>query len=174
MFLSANNKIPYKEGVDYEKIAAQISLQTSKQLEKELGLHAYGIGGAMMDDIKIMALSFKYEKPLNIRAARQLAVYAREAYLSNVNHSESIRPFLSNYPFKHNNIEVSIHSNTYTTKISSLDNLFGIIAIKDVILYNGFDEKGERCTLHQETYAEALEIVKNSPDETIALLNTSK
>ena len=174
MLLSASNKIPYKEEVNYEKVAAQVSLHTSKQLEKEINLHACGVGGSMMDDVKVMALSFQYPNNLSITKGRLLIIHSIDKYLHNINNSDDLRPYLHNSPFNVNNVEIRIFGTNYIEGKLSIDNLFFISALNNTIEYYGFNIDGERCTLFTETYTEALEIVKNSPDETVALLNTSK
>jgi len=93
---------------DYEKIAYKITYQTAKKLRREKGLFLCGTGGGMIDDIKIMSMAFHFYRPLAIEAFRSLLLYAVEEYLAAINGSEEVRPYLHNYPFTPNNIEIVI------------------------------------------------------------------
>jgi len=85
-----------------------------------------------------------------------------EEYLSAINSNEKIRPYLHNYPFTAKNVEIVIYfhnpngSNVASGKIS-------IAAAKrgKVICYIDYPEKYTIKTIHEETYEEALKLVRN-------------
>jgi len=93
---------------EYVKIAYKITYQTAKKLRREKGLFLFGTGGGMINDIKIMSMDFHFYRPLAIEAFRSLLLYAVEEYLAAINGNEEVRPYLHNYPFTPNNVEISI------------------------------------------------------------------
>ena len=71
---------------DYEKIADRITDNTAKKLEKEKQyLHLVGTGGGMMDDIKMMAMSFYFYHEVDLMKQEINCVYSVEEYLSAIN-----------------------------------------------------------------------------------------
>ena len=94
---------------DYEKIADKITVKTAKKLEEEKGLILIGIGGRMMHDIQMMMMGFNYYHEVDIDNARHLLVDSVEEYLSAINASEEVRPYLHEYPFTAQNIEINIY-----------------------------------------------------------------
>jgi hypothetical protein len=97
------------ESPRYVKIAHSITNQTAKKLGKEKGLSLCGTGGGMMNDVKFMMMAFSYPKSIDVKEARDLLIYSAEAYLSAINNNAEIRPFLHNYPFTADNIEIVIY-----------------------------------------------------------------
>jgi hypothetical protein len=92
----------------YEKLADTLTTQTAKKLAKEKGLALCGTGGGMMDDIKMMAMSFNYYKEVDLNSARKLLVEAVSEYLTAINNNKELRPFLHNYPFTPENVKIYI------------------------------------------------------------------
>src|SRR5580658_7753086 len=83
-----------------QTLATQVRNQTIAQLRKEKGLCACGIGSGMMDQIRMLAISFHYYNEIDIEQARELLMAAGTLFLNTINANEQIRPFLQNYPFK--------------------------------------------------------------------------
>ena len=93
---------------DYEKIADKITNRTAEKLKKEKKLTLIGIGGRMMDDIQMMAMSFNYYQEVNLEQARELLIYVINEYLSDINNNQDVRPYLHEYPFTSKNVEIRI------------------------------------------------------------------
>lgn len=144
----------------YVKIAHKITAQTAKKLEQEKGLILAGTGGGMMDDIKMMMMSFEYRKVVNLETARKLLVECVEEYASAINASEKVRPYLHNYPFTFENIEIEIiFRNSDGSKVS-LDEINVASANEGRMSYYMDDpEQYSLKLLHEETYEEALEAI---------------
>src|ERR1700722_6640758 len=92
----------------YCKLSDRIFIPYNKELRKQKHLYLMGSGGAMMDDIqKVNAHYVSFER-LNIEEARKLYIEVTEGYLCRYNQNEQIRPYLHNYPFTIDNLEVMI------------------------------------------------------------------
>ena len=148
---------------EYEKISDKITARTAKKLSKKYQLDPVGSGGSMMHDVKKLALSFNCYHPLSIDESRRLVVDCVNEYLKSVNENKEIRPYLHNFPFNEQNIELAIfifEDNKFTKiqpgQVSSVSTLNGKIRYKT----RSAEDQYKRETLHQETYEEALRIVK--------------
>ena len=97
------------QGAVYVKIAHRITGQVGKKLQRERGLFLVATGGSMMHDIQLMGMDFNFYSPLPIASIRPLIVYAVEEYLSAINSNEKVRPYLHNYPFTPENVEIVIY-----------------------------------------------------------------
>ena len=93
---------------NHEIIIDRIINQTDLQLKKEKNLHAIGSGGSMMGDIQLAEIYFQYFHLVNLEEARVLLVYAIQTFLKNINDNKEVRPYLHNYPFTTNNIDINI------------------------------------------------------------------
>jgi hypothetical protein len=148
---------------EYEKISDRITAITAQSLRRKYQLDPIGSGGSMMHDVEMLALSFNCYRPLSIDESRKLIISCANEYLRSINDNEEIRPYLHNYPFTEQNIQVTIfvYEDSNFTKInpgqvSSLSTLNGKIRYKT----RSAEDQYKRETLHQETYEEAVCIVK--------------
>ncbi len=145
---------------DYEKVADAITAKVAKKIRREKNLILIGTGGGMMDDIKMMAMSFCYYQEVDIEDARKLLVYCVEEYLNAINASEKVRPYLHNHPFTAKNVEIRLFISQVDTSDVALGRLCGADAIKGDLNY--YADNADRYTLkrlHEETYEEAFRIV---------------
>ncbi len=140
-----------------QSLVNEVERKVAFRLKKEKELYTCGTGGQMMDQIKMLALSFDYYKPLNIENGRELLIAAVNELVTHVNANEEIRPYLNNYPFEPKNIEIRIFarnpdgSNVPPGKLSVLS------AIRNIFEYDMNDpETIQLKTFYQETYEEAL------------------
>ena len=139
---------------DYEKIADKITNRTAEKLKKEKKLTLIGIGGRMMDDIQMMAMSFNYYQEVNLEQARELLIYVINEYLSDINNNQDVRPYLHEYPFTSKNVEIRIfiygpdRRTLHPDKIGYISSIDGVLEY-----YTGADDDHPIC---RETYTEAL------------------
>src|SRR5262245_49222943 len=113
----------------YEKLADEITLKTCEKLEVEKGLSLIGIGGRMMDNIKMMGICFELFHPIEVEEGRELLIFSMNEYLHDINNNEKIRSYLHEYPFTDKNIEIQIWiRNTDRSKVS-VDQIYYISAI---------------------------------------------
>jgi hypothetical protein len=158
IMISCDNETP-----NYVKLAHKITNKVAKKLEKEKGLVLIGTGGGMMDDIKLMYMGFQYFKEVDLDTARKLLVYCIDEYLSAINSDEKVRPYLHNYPFTAKNIEINIWIYTPDKK-TPFGKICCISAIEGALLlyYIKPSENQPIETICEETYEEALKIVKSN------------
>lgn len=104
---------PYNEYIPYlpnkQSQANEVRNQAFVQLQRDKELYPFGIGSQMMNQIEMLGLYFQYYKEINIDEARELLMTAATVFLDVINKNEHIRPFLSCFPFKPNNIEIQIY-----------------------------------------------------------------
>lgn len=145
---------------DYEKIADKITEKTAKKLKEQKGLSLAGTGGRMMDDIQMMMMGFNFYKVVDIETTRQLLVGSVQEYLSAINSNEEIKPYLHNYPFTPQNVEIVIYFyNPDGSKVPPGKITIAAANQGKVVYYIDDPEKHTIKPLHEETYEEALKLV---------------
>ena len=139
---------------DYEKIADKITDRTAAKLKEEKNLILIGTGGRMMDDIQMMAMSFNYYHEVNLEQARELIVYSINKYLSDINNSQEIRPYLHEYPFSSKNVEIMIFVYGPDRLELPPEKIYCITSRKGIIRY--YTRSDRDHPICKETYDEAL------------------
>jgi hypothetical protein len=143
---------------DKQSLAIEVRNQTFAQLKKEKELYPFGTGSGMMDQIRMLALSFRYYKEVDINQARELLMIAGTVFINNVNSNEQIRPFLQNYPFKPNNIQIRIFIQNPNGSGPDPGKLSAVTMVKGVLDYMINDPETNRLkTVYKETFEEATE-----------------
>jgi hypothetical protein len=94
-------------GLDEEQMNAILHRFTKDQ-QKERHLETIGTGSAMPDKIKKFIVRFISNEKLDRNQARTLILDCANDLLIMVNDDEIIRPFLIEYPFTYNNIDIVI------------------------------------------------------------------
>lgn len=136
-----------------------------KTVGRDKQIYLIGSGGAMMDDVKMISLSFTSFHGFTIEEARQYYVEIAEKYLLLINENEKLRPYLHNYPFDFHNIQFDIGFHDVETRKWSKDSVaFVFCSRKDgIIFYDIYDhEKDKLIDVYEEPYEEALKIVKET------------
>jgi hypothetical protein len=174
---------------EYIKYVDEIVNNFVKDMEKKYKLHCYGSGGSMPKDVeKIDVLFISYQKS-SIEDARKIEVAAVQELLKRINNHKEIRQYLSEYPFNINNVSVSISFRTKTDDYPLDGSIASVFIAKNKIFYYtaemkisdpltsiSLDENNKPVTkvipgeleeelvpLMEETYEEALKIVKTAP-----------
>lgn len=148
----------YKEP-EYVKIADKITDEVAKKLKLEKELYLVGTGGGMMNHIRMMAMGFDFYEEIDLKTARELTVYTINEYLSAINSNESIRPYLCEYPFTAENIEIRIWPRKPNGENPKPGNICSISATQGMIRYDNKPSNDLLETMHEETFAEAQRIV---------------
>jgi hypothetical protein len=163
-----------KDNVDYEVFVDDIVRSFAKEMKKESGLVCIGDGGRMPYNVETIAVKFIAYQKASIDEARALEVKSTERLLQMINKHEKIRPYLKEYPFVSNRINVSISfykpDNEYF-----LDGSVAIVSqVKGIIYYDKVEPTTtkkyateELVDLYKEPYEEALKIIekKNEPKD---------
>jgi len=147
---------------NYCKMSDRIVSSYIKEFAKPRNLMLSGYGGAMMDDIQEISLRFLSFSALNVDEARVLYVEMMEEFLCRINHHEEIRPYLHNFPFDVNNLDLTIgwiNSDRRITKDGHMALMF--IGNNHTIYYEAYDPNTEDFyTLCKESYEEARRTVQ--------------
>ncbi len=160
-------KSKVSEEFDYTKQARKITGRFCEEISLPKDLYLTGYGGALMHDVKELALHFDAFECLNLEEARKLYVEMTETYLDYINEDEAIRPFLHNYPFTIKNLKIMItffdHSGNYQDN-GCIALIFRVLKTSQVF-YCAYDsEKKDFVDVHEEPYEEAKRIVLESSE----------
>ncbi len=148
---------------NYGKIANAITAKTAKKLENEKGLIPVGTGGQMMNDIQMMMIGFNYYHVVDIDTARHLLVDSVEEYLSDINASEEVRPYLHEYPFTAQNVEIDIYFySSDRHKVLTGEIMIAAAKRGKLTYYIDVPEKYDLKAIHEETYEDALKAVNST------------
>lgn len=156
------NKNIHVLDTNYETIANITTKEVALRLKKEKGLQCIGSGGRMMNDIQRMGVSFQLFHEVDFTEARRLLVYVTTEYLNAINNNKEIRPYLHNYPFKPENVEIMIwiqEPNGQDVPFEKIDFMSSIDAILEYKVATG-QEPYSNKKIHEETYEKALKIVQ--------------
>ena len=146
------------------ELVSKIRKEVFVELIVEDDLRPCGTGAQMMDEIKMLGFWFNYYHEIDVDDARKLAMKASDIALSKINNCEEIRPYLVQYPFKQENVEIVIiirSPNGFELSPEKLQ----IISVREGILqYENHnlvkDSRRFLSIMHQETYEEALAKLK--------------
>ena len=89
----------------------------------------------------------------------EILVYCAEYFLDQINSNEEIRPFLQNYPFRAENIDLSIYVYSKNRKQFDIGQLSSLAVIKGKIVYYYRDSEYTVDSSKREDYEEAKKIV---------------
>lgn len=150
------NKYNYKPS-SKELLADEILKSSAIKLRKEKDLRLIGTGGGMMHEVRMLALSFKYYKPVDIEKGRELLVAATNTLADEVNANTEIRKYLKNYPFGPQNIEIRIFLQKPNGSDVDPEEL-SVIAMLEGNLDYEIDSPETKLfkRVYEETYEEAL------------------
>lgn len=114
-----------------------------------------GTGGALMDEVKLISLSFDCKKKMSIAEVRDLVLQVVTIFFDEANRNKQIRPYLETYPLEPYNIHFSItfredHHYIDPPYIASVSLHGGMI-----YYYENIDNDLKRIL--KETYEEALQ-----------------
>ena len=153
---------PHVRDEDYEKIADGITYRVEKKLKTTPGLHCIGTGGGMMNHIRMMAMSFQLFREVDLPEARRILVSVTTEYLKEINDSKRVRPYLKEYPFRVENIEIMIFIRKENNDDVGPNQINYMSANRGLLKYCLPDKPGSYVEqiLHEETYEEALKIVR--------------
>jgi hypothetical protein len=143
------------------RAARRVRNEVATNLKKTKNLRPIGSGGGMMDKIWVLSLSFNYYKEIDIEEGRKLLVDSVNEFSTTVNADEHIRPFLKEYPFGPNNIEVSIYLRNPDGSDPEGSKLQVINALEGTLKYKIYDQEKHLKTICEETFEEALKKISN-------------
>lgn len=143
----------------YEIISNGIVAESSRKISKEYGLQYIGNGASMMEDVKMLSLSFTSNKCEGIDPARKLAIDSVNLFLKDINSNQEIRPYLHNYPFTSKNIELTIYFRDKNCEQIGNRSISYVTASDGQINYR-VKKNNRYADYHTETFEEAENILK--------------
>ncbi len=174
-----------EEKVDYTIYANQVISSFLFEMKQEFGFDCMGSGGSMPYNVRSFTILLSSEKKTTIEEARRFGIVGVQKLLKIINNHEKIRPYLNQYPFTAQdvNVTISFHDRRGRRRlkdgsISTVSYLSGKVvyrtAEKRIIHSQGVicgetgkylippedKEKEELVTILRETYEEAEAIVE--------------
>jgi hypothetical protein len=149
--ISENKKLIHSAGkFARKKISAKNKMQ-------------YLSGSGMMENgkMRMTSLSFSIPKPLTKNDARRLIVACVQEYLQIINQDEEVRPALQHFPFKVENVELTIYSKLPDGRAMGDPFIGDVSCINKQIYYNTNNPANEyRYKFREEeSFEEALKIL---------------
>jgi hypothetical protein len=142
---------------EYANIADRLLYQISNEIQKKFNVKQVGSGGGMCQCVRLLGLTFECHKLISQDGARAFIVPMLQLFLQRINENKEIRPFLQNYPFRIENIEISIF--VYDNKGNDpLYPYIGMISCSNgKITYTAYNPDPEQArNKYKESYEEAL------------------
>lgn len=151
---------PYRRS-EHSKIAARVTSSIAQKIEAETGLQLIGVGGGMMNRVRMMAMSFEQFGEINILEGRKLLIYCVNEYLSAINADEEIRPYLAHYPFTPGDIQIRIFIRKKDRREVSIGSIAVATAIEGLLDYD-IKQPGLPSIkqIHEESYEEAVKMLE--------------
>lgn len=150
----------------YIQQADRITGAFSEEAYRSDRLLPFGSGGAFMDDVKKINLTYIAYRKATVSEARELIVRHTERLLEKINADLKIRPYLHDYPFTALNLKFSIIFEDKKGEIQS-PFLGHVMLINGDIVYSINEIKvtpwnsvlNTFKTVYEEPYSEAVRIV---------------
>jgi hypothetical protein len=132
---------------------------------KEHGLECGASGGRMPYDVEEISVSLAANHTATVEQARELVIKTTERFAQIINAHEKIRPFLREYPFPSNRVDVSISFRDPKRKKPSglYMEVTYVLQARNRIYYQTDDPQNPYVgkDIKDEPYEEALKIVQS-------------
>lgn len=151
----------------YCKMSDNIVRNFVEEVAQPRRLILSGTGGAMMDDIQEIYISFFSNDTLNVSQARVLYIEMMEELLHRVNFHDKIRPYLHNFPFREDNIKLVIRFVNAEGNAIRDGHVASMGIAKDHLIYfAAYDPVTENYyTINRELYEEARRMVMDAKSD---------
>lgn len=162
LFLSSCGYYPPQ--AKYVLIADKVRNKASEKLAKKHCMFIIATIDGMMDQVNKLGVMFELYQPLKKDEAREIIVDCVIEFLDDINNNLEIRPYLVNYPFTLENIEIAIfpkmsyNVEAYDPYINVVSNIKGKIKYATVSPEDTFKYK----MVEYEDFEEALRIVQGN------------
>lgn len=141
----------------YIKNADSITDKVISKIQEETTLRSIGTGGGMMNGIRMLSISFRYNNNVDTQTARKLLLYCVNEYLTAINNDKQVRPYLDHYPFTPKGLEIMIYFYHSDGSKPPQGSLINASAVDGMFEYNCVSPNGNTLqSLYKETYEEAL------------------
>lgn len=145
-------------GFDYERESNKIIKKVLSEV-KPFGIYPLGIGGGGCSEINLVSIHLECRKKLSIENARNLYFTILFRIIDAYNSNNQIRPYLHNFPFDRNNLELNICFEGYD---GSEGDVASMMIANDYVFYDGFDlANGNYFNIYRENVSTAISLFKN-------------
>ncbi len=143
-----------------ESQSMKVMTDFSQNYMKPKGFLLSGIGSAMPDKIHELDVDYVSSIHVNVEQARKLFIDHSQSFLDKINGDAALRPYLVEYPFTEKNIDFRL-SFENNLKYYDPPYIAFVFLVNNKIYYNYYDnQKKKFMDAHEETYQEALKIVR--------------
>jgi len=152
----AGDKLP-----NFWKLAQKIMGEYSQEMRKKHSFEVAGSGGSAAYDMQVATITYAGYQSLNIDEARRLFIEVVDGLAYKFNKDKVIRPFLHDYPFTRQNIDIALTFKNGTDLFITQGKIAHVAAGGSDIIYSIYNSTTRRLeTVFQEPYEEALRIVR--------------
>lgn len=149
---------------EYVVMSKAIIADMAKILPKKYGMEVISTTSGLAKRVNVLGLGFQIKGPLTKEQLREILVDCEEEFLAKVNENERIRPYLKNYPFNAENIELEIFVNDSQTGEMAVDPFITVASISNGLLVYRTEHKDPKTSGYKskvlESYEDAFRIVK--------------
>lgn len=152
---------------EYVTVVNKVVKKKAKQLCQEENLTVRGGGGAMMNGISEVAISFNANRCVDLYEARRLFIHCMEEIKNSVNTTEFLYPYLKPCPLPLKAFDVDIFFTkdgrfiNYPPLSTGNGGVSCVLQIESKIYYCSFNQNTQLLeTYYEEPYETALEIVR--------------
>jgi len=125
----------------YRKYVHEIVHSFAQEMEQEFNLRCIGSGGQMPYNVEEIEVHFVGHQQPSIEEAREIEVKGLHKLLNHINNHEAIRPYLKEYPFTIDRVDVSL-SFTSTKGVWRTDgSVASVFFAKHKIFYDAAEVK---------------------------------
>ena len=133
-------KTPFKVSAK-ERVVTRVEKKVISNLKEKYGLISAGTGGQMMYQVEKLMLIFNYPEPLTETEASELVINAVEDFLFAINQEEELRQYLANYPFKPENVEITIFLQDTRGRSVHPDKFISVKAANGYVVFKAKDSE---------------------------------
>lgn len=152
-----------KRNEDHVFLAHKITHAFEKKAKKEFELYSIGSGGSMVGNIKEIEIMFLAFRQVSFSEARELEVQCIEKFVEMINSDKKIRPFLSQYPFKEENVGITVSFREKNRGYYPAGEVSYLFNAKNKLCYYKVDPHSNKAEkIFEEPYEEALRIVSEN------------
>ncbi len=147
----------------YISYAKDIMNEFIKQSTRDYKIDCIGSGGGFAKNVDQIAIKFVAYRRATVEEARELEVSLIKNLLERINTDKRIKPYLSEYPFKAKNLDISVSFRKKNAGRYLDESVALVFLARGKIFYDYINPKTEELvTIMNESYEEALKIVNSA------------
>lgn len=148
----------------YNDIVVEIRDRYAKELTRKYGMQIIATGGGFENQVYTTSLDFIIDRYTEIESAREKYIEIVETLLSRINNDKRMVRHLKGTKLTHENIDLVLSIRKPDYSVYWGNGLSAVFTEKNKIRYCYADSetKNEHKIFHEETYEEALAIIKKN------------